>query len=58
MTAAILNSHFPLGKCHFISHTYLWYHLMAAIFLLITPQSKSRFVGDGGRVKCTTSKYD
>jgi hypothetical protein len=18
-------SHFPLGKCHFISHTYLWY---------------------------------
>jgi hypothetical protein len=21
----IKNFHFPLGKCHFISHTYLWY---------------------------------
>jgi hypothetical protein len=21
----IQNSHFPLGKCHFISHIYLWY---------------------------------
>jgi hypothetical protein len=23
--SVILNSHFTLGKCHFIGHTYLWY---------------------------------